>query len=908
MRALSHSGSLRKRIALFVLWGTARTAGRLSWRLSVFATILATLVLVAQPRADAQSVVVNSSPSVTFLDSGTSNGDFASPFTPANFTAAQTGGAASVTPPNPSYIVSLPHGPNAQWIGTNSTAGINVGDTALYAASFSLPSGVSSASLTIYYAVDNNLGYTNPGIYINGTALASSTGLPASCINNVCAFNQEQVYTAANIAPLLVTGTNWIYFDDVNLGGPAAIIFSAVINFSTTATQNQTFNTNGPTTSTFNSNTGMLVQQTIDTSNAGALTCNGIDGTVDCAGVQLSTTNMTLSNPPPVILLAAANLAPAVQGPPAFPPYVDGTPWSNAMCAGRPGDGGSGDLCSLYVNACYGGNSGVALAAASDFYCPFVDTSTNTTGYFVLQDTWDPLDPKPPIAPGTTVSLLDFVPTSPAETWNGSAVAPNPACTQVAPVPPMNGNPAIAAQCDVSDSLVDVYGDQTTTRGTKPKKGWLISLFKVQMLLSTVQVLSGPGCAAPHSPLNDANPADLTFESPTYAQSIWNNGNCLLAFTVNPAETPNPNTNNFVAAPPASLFYGPGTPPVAPGGPPQGDTTLTNPNAVCAGAGYHCGALPWQTNTHATLSSIFGNTDGTFILHWSAKDAVGISEKSVVLIPAGGQCSTGPIGQINGPCYSTTYFTAMVNLDSTKPNVSLTFSPAGGTYSVGQAATASFSCTDPLANNVASGIASCQASVDGGAATSVSPVPLNTATAGAHTVTVTAVDKAGNTTTQVFNYTVLPDADVAIFEQHTSDKVKPGGTLTYLAWALDLSKTNAAEVTVTEQLQLPAAGVNLGNVTASVAIVSCTLSGCTSMPPAGGAACTVTGTTINCNIGTLPSFWGWKGALIKTSIPVLATSKVGTAFKITATVNSPGDLIPGNNSTTDYLSICSPEE
>ena len=671
----------------------------------------------------------------------------------------------------------------------------------------------------------------------------------------------------------------------------------------------QPFNASGATTTVFNSNAGNLVQQTIDTSNAGPLTCNTPDGTVDCTGsknIELSSTNMTVSNPPPVILLAAVANA-AVPGDPPFPPFVTGTPWSSALCAGRPGDGGTGALCSLYVNACYGGPANIAQAQASDFYCPYVNTATNQSGFFVLKDTWDPLNPKPTVVPGTTVSLLDFVPTSPVEVWTGSNTPLNPVCTQVAPI-----NGGAAAQCDVSDSATDVYGDQTTTRGTKPKKGWLISLFNVQMLLTTVQAVSGPGCTSPHSPLNDANPADPNFENPLFGQSIYNNGNCLLAFTVNPAQAPNPNTNNFVAAPPASLFYGVGPAPAVGPGPVPGlfEPTLMNPNPYCQGAGLACNAQPWQTGGLHTLSTIFGAKDGSFLLFWAAKDAASILEKSVKLDNTlGDVCPNpeNPASPVPEPCYDTTYFTTIVNIDSTPPTVSLTFSPAGGTYALGQAVTASFTCTDPMMGGVASGIASCVASVDGGPATGANPVPLNTATAGAHTVTVKAVDNAGNSTSQVFNYTVLPDADVAIFEQHTSDKVKPGGTLTYLAWALDLSKTSAAEVTVTEQLQLPASGVNLGNVTASVAIVSCTLAGCTAMPPSGGAACTVTGTTISCNIGTLPSLWGWKGALIKTSIPVLATSKVGTAFKLTATVNSPGDPNPGNNSTTDYLSICSPE-
>jgi hypothetical protein len=198
------------------------------------ATFIAILLFGILPRAGAQSITVNSSSAVTFLDSGSSTTDFTTPFTAANFTAAQTGPTASVLTSTPYYVPLLPvsQPPVPVWIGTNATAGASVGDTALYAASFTLPSNVSSASLTLYYAVDNNLGYTNPGIYINGTALPASTGLPSGCLDQVCAFTQENTYTDASVGSLLVSGTNWIYFDAVNLGGPAGLIFSAVINYT----------------------------------------------------------------------------------------------------------------------------------------------------------------------------------------------------------------------------------------------------------------------------------------------------------------------------------------------------------------------------------------------------------------------------------------------------------------------------------------------------------------------------------------------------------------------------------------------------------------------------------------------------------------------------------------------------
>jgi hypothetical protein len=198
----------------------------------VLATFIAILLFAILPRAGAQSITVNSGSAVRFLDSGSSTTDFTTAFTAANFTAAQTGPTASVLTSTPFYVSSLPDGPGAVWIGTNATAGASVGDTALYAASFTLPSNVSSASLTLHYAVDNNLGYTNPGIYINGTALPASTGLPSGCVGQVCAFTQENTYTDASVGSLLVSGTNWIYFDAVNLGAPAGLIFSAVINYT----------------------------------------------------------------------------------------------------------------------------------------------------------------------------------------------------------------------------------------------------------------------------------------------------------------------------------------------------------------------------------------------------------------------------------------------------------------------------------------------------------------------------------------------------------------------------------------------------------------------------------------------------------------------------------------------------
>jgi hypothetical protein len=165
------------------------------------------------------TVTVQSGSGVTFLDSGNTSTDFSSAFAAGNFTSAQTGPAALLIAPNGGWVSSLSSGPGAVWIGTNSSAGSSVGDTALYAISFDIADPFVSASFSMFFAVDNQLGDTNPGIYLNGNALPASTGLGS--------FDQQYTYTAASVEADLVQGTNWLYIDAVNTGGPAGLMFSA---------------------------------------------------------------------------------------------------------------------------------------------------------------------------------------------------------------------------------------------------------------------------------------------------------------------------------------------------------------------------------------------------------------------------------------------------------------------------------------------------------------------------------------------------------------------------------------------------------------------------------------------------------------------------------------------------------
>lgn len=194
--------------------------------------VLAIALIAAPPKASADTITLESSSAVTFLDSGSTTTDFPAPFTSAQFAEAQTGPAAFVLTSTPFYIPASDI-PGAVWIGTNASAGTSTGDTALYAISFSLPSAVSAASLTLTYAVDNALGDTNAGIYINGVALPDSTGIPCG-VGAACdgAFDSVNTYTDSSIGSLLISGTNTIYIDAVNLGEEAGLLFSAEITYT----------------------------------------------------------------------------------------------------------------------------------------------------------------------------------------------------------------------------------------------------------------------------------------------------------------------------------------------------------------------------------------------------------------------------------------------------------------------------------------------------------------------------------------------------------------------------------------------------------------------------------------------------------------------------------------------------
>lgn len=113
-------------------------------------------------------------------------------------------------------------GTNAQWI-SDSQNGASQGFTALYAIDFFNPfSDYLTGMLDFYWSVDNDLGaslFDNTGLYINGLAVSSSpTG--GSFGNNTPALGLD-------IGSLLVAGTNTLYINARDFGGPGGLMFSA---------------------------------------------------------------------------------------------------------------------------------------------------------------------------------------------------------------------------------------------------------------------------------------------------------------------------------------------------------------------------------------------------------------------------------------------------------------------------------------------------------------------------------------------------------------------------------------------------------------------------------------------------------------------------------------------------------
>jgi len=161
------------------------------------------------------------------------------------------------------------------------------------------------------------------------------------------------------------------------------------------------------------------------------------------------------------------------------------------------------------------------------------------------------------------------------------------------------------------------------------------------------------------------------------------------------------------------------------------------------------------TTDSQTLS---GLSDGNYLVHYFAQDCAGTEELKFT--------------QDAGGSWSTSYYTYPINVDTVAPVVTSgpVLSPAtgsSGSYAVGQAVTATYSCTDER-----SGIVRCGASTfSPGSTLNTDTInsSVDTSTPGSKTYTVTAVDAAGNQSSASANYAVTAfDAAIKITLSQTT--------------------------------------------------------------------------------------------------------------------------------------------
>jgi uncharacterized repeat protein (TIGR01451 family) len=257
---------------------------------------------------------------------------------------------------------------------------------------------------------------------------------------------------------------------------------------------------------------------------------------------------------------------------------------------------------------------------------------------------------------------------------------------------------------------------------------------------------------------------------------------------------------------------------------------------------------------------------------------------------------TGAGSSPNLASWNTTAF----NVDLTKPTVGpITLSPAtpGSYYAIGAAVKASMTCSDPLSNGVASGIASC-----GG--TSVTPsngtgpgsfttsASIPTGTTGPQTFTFAgATDVAGNSSgapTPV-QYTVVGNADLAI-GMLGGLLAKTGQTVTYDIGVVNVGPATAEAVTVVDTVPSYATPAS-----ATYATGSCTVSnGTPSCSVTPKVKCAISGNTITCNIGALNAWT--KG------------NPVGAGIQVTVTINAkvPADTVIINSVSVSGVANADP--
>jgi hypothetical protein len=205
-----------------------------------FAILLSATTTPYNAYADIETISIRSGDSEFFENDssitmliGPQDSGFNVPLTPADFAAASSGPSAIVVPPHPAWKATLMVDPDARYISTHAihpNAHPSIGtilSTALYAVDFEITSTtIDSATLDIYFLVDNQLGDTaNEGVFVNGIPVADTKG---------GSFGADNSFLGRDITSMVNPGTNTLYVLGVDVGGPSGLQFHVDITIEST--------------------------------------------------------------------------------------------------------------------------------------------------------------------------------------------------------------------------------------------------------------------------------------------------------------------------------------------------------------------------------------------------------------------------------------------------------------------------------------------------------------------------------------------------------------------------------------------------------------------------------------------------------------------------------------------------
>jgi len=427
--------------------------------------------------------------------------------------------------------------------------------------------------------------------------------------------------------------------------------------------------------------------------------------------------------------------------------YLAGTSYSTGNCIIHSGEllPSGAPACKLFTLQCSIG----AGATATGAQCP-VSTINNE----IFQDVFD--------GPGFTLSDIP-TPNGPtfhegigllmaSDTWPGGACVFDAEADLGSLNCPQNLLTSFASMTASANAALKAHAVIASKTATSPSLS--IHSNSVTAPKSGTPVISTGSTTRPNSTFITVAgiPEDLTTVTVAGQKTGYWINNSTANFTLS-SQPPNltgatvPGVAAFIPSPIQTITYGisPSTSVPAAGAPVPNDVTLTNSTG--------CPTPPNLTTPAASVftpgqQSFTGLADGTYLLHYYAQDCAGTEELQFVQ-------------DVNGN-WSTNFYTYPINVDTTAPVVATgpTLSPAasaGGTYTVGQTLTASFSCTDSLSGVVQCGSYGYAVGATNSTGTLTSPV--DTSSPGTKTFTVAAVDAAGNTSSAQVSYQVVSPYD-----------------------------------------------------------------------------------------------------------------------------------------------------